>query len=64
MLDDVPLQDFDEWLDTLSDEDHSHVHWLLTIVAEDLGIRINEHSLAPHHSFNFSPHITPSFALN
>lgn len=65
MFRDAPCNvDFFEWLDTLTDEEHSQVLEELRKVAGELGVRADSHLPVTQHLLNFLPHVPPKFSLN
>lgn len=65
MYRDTPCDvDFFEWLETLSDEEHSAVLEALRFAAKELGCRVNRHPLVTQYLLNFLPHHPSELSLN
>lgn len=56
--------DFFEWLDALSDQEHHEVMKSLRCVADDLGVRVEQHALAAQNLLDFPSHSPSQLSLN
>lgn len=55
---------FLEWLDRLSDEEHTELHSQLHCIMEELGCRVDRDSSAAKDLLNFPPHSATALSLN
>lgn len=56
--------DFFDWLDTLTDDEHTAVLERLRQVADDLGIVIDRQPLVTHNLLDLRPHLATLPSLN
>lgn len=65
MYPDAPCNvDFFEWLETLTDEEHSQVLESLRYAAKELGVRVDRQPSITHHLLDFLPHVSSKLSLN
>jgi predicted ArsR family transcriptional regulator len=57
-------RDFFEWLDSLSDADHTAAVEALEELARELGVRVDRKPIAAHKLLNLLPHCPSVFTLN